>query len=295
MRRASVKQLQGYISEFNKVELKDYSIDDLKEKLECIFFGYSKLLLDIAPGATFYRGRLFTNTRPTNIKDLTYPPKNLIKALQRTNRVNQSRFYCSLERRSPFFELGVQPGNFIVLSEWKTNKNLFANHIGYSSDQLINKFPKADSSLLNKDIMTKINSKQNNIVNEFIATEFKKIVPIGKEYLYKLTVAIAEKNYNSDQFQGLLYPTIPMKSNSENLVIKPEYVDESLKFIKAEYIFINSVRGFKIGTTLLDSTKLVESDGSLIWNKDLENYIIKSDNNQFEIIYKNNKWNFIEN
>src|SRR5215203_2660990 len=70
-------------------------------------------------------------TRPTGIAQLSYPPADVVKVLQRANREGKPRFYGSSGPYAPFFELHSQVGDHVAPSTWRVKKQGIVNHLGY--------------------------------------------------------------------------------------------------------------------------------------------------------------------
>jgi hypothetical protein len=88
----------------------------------------------------------------------------------------------------------------------------------------------------------------------------------GSEEIYKLSSAIAECLFADDIFNGLIYPTVEMRANGDNLALKLRYADKNLRFLKAEYARIDAVSGFTYKITVLDFATPLAPDGRLLWN-----------------------------
>lgn len=94
-----------------------------------------------------------------------------------------------------------------------------------------------------------------------------------------MSVAIAEKllgklevdpmNFPFDcepHFAGILYPTIAMKGNSDNLALIPRFVDRFLRLEKVEYILVKEKKpDFKYDIQVIDFATSFEPDGTINW------------------------------
>jgi len=250
----NLKQIQDIIKEIRRLDLKVVDINIVKEKLKPLFIGYTLRAPIYEPGLKLYRGRV-CNEKPNNIEDITYPPAKLITKYQRVNRPRQSVFYCCAGRRVPFFECFVKTGDKFILSQWKTISRLLVNNIGYLNDNIMGLQPKSLDEL----------KEANILIRNFIDEEFTKNVNKGEEYLYKITIALAEKHFSDDIFNGLLYPSIAIKGRSDNLALKPHYVDKNLMIERVEFIQIISVKGFEYKIKVLDLATSFGKDGSIEW------------------------------
>ncbi|MEI6423899.1 MAG: hypothetical protein WCP55_16915, partial [Lentisphaerota bacterium] len=159
-------------------------------------------------------------------------------------------FYCSTSRNTPAYELSLMQGDYVAISRWRNSKRMVFNNVGYTHEIFTNKGANRTCPDWgnNKD-QPSCATLENQIVTSFLAKEFTKIVPLGEEVCYKTSVAIAEKltqdeiafpNGKKIKFAGLLYPTIAMRANDDNLAVKPEFVDLHFKLDQVEYLRIDT-------------------------------------------------------
>lgn len=287
---SSIEDIQKAIQTIKELDLKSVEIESIKELLKPIFKGFVVNTPKFKPGLTLYRGR-YCKTKPTNVSDLTYPPKEYIKSNQRVNRASHPVFYCSTARAVPFFELDVKPIDRIVVSKWETTDELIVNNVGYTKTCFSNLKSNRENQRWG-EFKKEINILEtNDLVNEFLSQEFTKIVPVGKEHLYKISIAIAEKLFSDDLFDGLLYPTISMKANADNLALKHRYVDEKKIAIKmVEYIQIDTKENFKYKITVLDFANSFKEDGAIEWKGRLPHWVLREKGDELKLIAKNGKW-----
>lgn len=287
---SSIEEIQNAIQTIKELDLKSVEIDSIKELLKPILKGFVVNTPKFKPGLTLYRGRC-CKAKPTNVCDLTYPPKEYIRSNQRVNRAGHPVFYCSTAREVLFFELDVKSKDKIVVSKWETTEELLVNNVGYTRTCFSNLKSNRESQTwgeIKKDINI---PETNNLVNGFLSQEFTKIVPAGKEDLYKISIAIAEKLFSDDLFDGLLYPTIAMKANADNLAIKTQYIDEKRIVIKSiEYIQINAKEDFKYKITVLDFANSFKEDGTIEWKGRLPHCVLREKGDELKLIAKNGKW-----
>jgi hypothetical protein len=274
-----LKQIQDIIEEIRRLDLEVADIDIIKEKLKPLFKGYTLRAPIYEPGLKLYRGRV-CNKKPNNIEDVTYPPAKLITKYQRVNRPGQSVFYCCAGRRVPFFECFVKTGDKFILSQWKTVSRLFVNNIGYLNDNIMGLQPKSSDEL----------KEANILIRNFIDEEFTKIVSEGKEYLYKISIALAEKHFSDDIFNGLLYPSIAIKGRSDNLALKPHYVDKNLMIERVDFIQIISVKGFEYKIKVLDLATSFGKDGSIEWKGHPGKWYLKKKGDELILAVENGRW-----
>lgn len=271
----SKAEIDQVISTIELVDLTGASIEEIKEILRPLFTGYTQNTPMLSTGLDLYRGVMY-NTKPDNISFLSYPPKELAKE-NRASRKNHPFFYSATSREVPIFELGLAEGDTFVVSRWRTKKELLVNNIGYTEENFktLNsnrESPKWDSA--DNDTATK--DELNSYVRNYFAKTFSQIVSKNNLNLYKLTITIAEKHYSEDEnsnvlFGGILYPTIPMNANGDNLVIRQSFIDEgNLEFMEAEWIEIKNVHDFKFDVDVLDWSNSISSTGKIEWKGRLQ-------------------------
>lgn len=68
------------------------------------------------------------------------------------------------------------------------------------------------------------------------------------------------------RFDGLLYPSLAMRGNSDNICLLPRFVDESFHFIAVDYVRVEEIT--PDGSYLLaniDHAAAAAPDGSIEW------------------------------
>ena len=287
---SSKGEIQKAIKKIKELDLKSVEIDSIKELLKPILKGFIVNTPKFKTGLSLYRGR-YAEKKPKKVCDLTYPQKENIKSNQRVNRASHPVFYCSTAKEALFFELDVKHKDKIVVSKWETTEELLVNNVGYTRTCFSNLKSNRESQTWG-EIKKEINIPEtNNLVNEFLSQEFTKIVPVGKEDIYKISIAIAEKLFSDDIFDGLIYPTISMKANADNLAIKTQYIDKKRIVIKSvEYIQIEAKEDFKYKINVLDFANSFKEDGEIEWKGRPPNWTLRGKGDELKLIAKNGKW-----
>lgn len=264
---ASVHDLRARMAALRRIALKTADVDFLKDRLALLFAGYGLSTPVLTVGQKLFRG-IFWPSLPKHIAQLTYPPANAVKNFGRLNRPNQSIFYSSAARAAVFFELGVKPGDHVAVSQWRSTDKLWMNNVGFAPG-VFRKFKSTrqePASWQTSNTHPLIESKANKLVHHFLADEFSKVVSPDTPYDYKLSVAIAEKllfgNLEANivdgpkdtRFAGLVYPTMAMRANSDNIALLPEFVDRYLTLHEVEYIRIDAAdpESLKYEITVVD-------------------------------------------
>jgi hypothetical protein len=169
-----------------------------------------------------------------------------------------------MHKEAVFFELpDLRSGEELILTFWKTTERMFVNNIGYTEfafQQLDAKRvlptwkpPNAPESTestvglstLPLDVVNVALSKDGcRELKEAFSKYFIQNVPFDESFRYKLTVAIGEIHLGSicgrynTQFAGVLYPSVRMWANGDNIGLLPWFVDEHREFRKAVQVRI---------------------------------------------------------
>jgi hypothetical protein len=128
----SLRKTRRRIEALKAITLENADIDVLKEQLKLLFTGFRIRSPILNRGIELYRGVLWED-KPSTRSQLTYPPPEVITRYQRANRPGEPRFYSSVARAAPFFELHMSPGQRVALSKWRLRENLAVNNVGYTS------------------------------------------------------------------------------------------------------------------------------------------------------------------
>jgi hypothetical protein len=188
-------------------------------------------------------------------------------------------FYCSVAREAPFFELNCRAGEHIAVSRWRVTEKLWLNNAGYSDAAMKRLQSSRDKPPYWQTMRPVPEHAVNRRVHEFFSEEFTRHVDDGAEHLYKISVAITEKLLGNltihqqrqgmpkdSRFSGIIYPTISMRGNSDNVALRPEFVDRYLRLERVEYIRIDSVgENFTYQVTNLDFADSFSADGTIEW------------------------------
>jgi hypothetical protein len=223
-------------------------------------------------------------------KDLIYPPAHKAP-LGRVNRATASAFYSSMRKESVFFELpDLRAGDELVLTFWKTTERMFVNNIGYTEfafQELGAKravptweppVPPGDiestvslATLPPDVVIAALAKDENHALKEAFSKYFMCKVPSDALFRYKLTVAIGEMHLGSISadhtqfFAGILYPSIRMWANGDNVALLPWFVDKHLEFRKAVHVRIKSLAATSMDIDYLDAAHEFDNVGKLKW------------------------------
>ncbi|MCK4338528.1 MAG: hypothetical protein KAW87_00865, partial [Candidatus Cloacimonetes bacterium] len=99
-----------------------------------------------------------------------------------------------------------------------------------------------------------------------------------------------EKHFSDDIFNGLLYPSIAIKARSDNLALKPHYVDKNLMIERVEFIQIISVKAFEYKIKVLDLATSFGKDGSIEWKGHPGKWYLKKKGDELILSVENGRW-----
>lgn len=278
------------INEIQNLDLQTVDIDIIKKQIGLLSNGYTQTSPIIPKGSKLFRGVVWRE-KPNSIEQVSYPPKSSIKNLHRAGRKEESLFYCSTAREAPFWELSVTAGDSLVISHWETNEPLLVNNVGYHADV----FYRLNSGRACPNWGDSLESPKDLSANEqikaFFSQEFAQKILYSQEHLYKISIAIAEHHFQQNIFAGLLYPTLAMKANTDNLVLKPEVVDKYLILKKVEYIFVEEVvENEKFKVKILDFANSFDTNGQIQWKGHRPQWVLKEEGEMLNFSVENNQW-----
>lgn len=176
-----------------------------------------------------------------------------------------------------------------MISQWITAAPMMVNHFGYTEPTfkaLGSKRPLAGWSYEPTFIP---DDDSNRFIAEFLSEAFTRRVAAGSEHEYILTIAIAEKLFSNDLFDGLLYPTIAVGANADNFALKTYYADNNLRFLKAEYVRVEAVKENFFEINISDTATKLEADAKIIWKGRRDQWVLRQ-GERFKVAVENGKW-----
>jgi hypothetical protein len=173
---------------------------------------------------------------------------------------------------------------------WKTTAPLLANHVGYTDEAFKALGSNREHAKWDPAFPKTTEGDVDQLIVEFLAEIFTQPVPPGSEYRYKVSVAIAEKLFLDDIFDGLLYPTVQMKANADNFALKPRYADTNLRFLKAEFVRIKAVRAFAYDLDVLDTATELMPDGTIVWKGHHDRWTLRNEGDQLTFVVEDGEW-----
>ena len=273
----SVSKARDPIQAICQIPVEKVNIDFLKSQLLPLIMGHTILTPLLSLGTKLYRARVFdSNARPKGKSELSYPPSQLITKDQRAGRAGQTRLYTSTSYTGAILEVKPPPGSYVAVSSWITMKNILLANVGYTSKVLESynsnrKLP----SWCRPSVIT--NKPTNRLIYRFFGDIFTQESTDGHEYHYKMSAAISECMLGGDvtegdseflgtQVGGLIYPTLAMKANADNIVFIPSLIDnKDLEICEVDLIYIG-----KNGTQIkLDRATSFKENGQIEWQSQI--------------------------
>jgi hypothetical protein len=289
---STVQEVQTTLKLIRNLDLRAVAIDEIKSLLPTLWRGYAFVAPILQAGISLYRLRSFDEDKPRNVSEISAPPPSKVHRNQRCNRAGESLFYCSTAINAPFFELHAQVGQNLVLSTWKTTRPLLVNRVGYTPSAFLALRAARDCPTWHASLESQGETEASRAVDEFLAEQFTTDVQPGDEYLYKLTVAFSEKLLHGGNFSfdGLLYPTIPMWGNADNLALTASATSGGLRFVHAEYLKMKTVESPTMTFDTLDTATSVLEDGLLSWKGHPDQWTLRNRGDRLTLSNENGCW-----
>lgn len=183
--------------------------------------------------------------------------------MNRASRDGESMFYGSINPLGPIWELNPSVGDKMVISRWHVVNDLHLNNVGFTPTVFERLSSTRKPQIFIGDERDE-NHPDNIQVYNFLADKFSQ--PIGNNIdTYRLTIAIAENLING--LDGLVYPTIALTANFDNVALFPKVVDDQLKLEAVSYDEIVLVDSHDINYRLkgIDYSNTFSSDGTICW------------------------------
>lgn len=224
------------------------SIEHCKKLVQQLVRGYVQYNQLIPASTSLYRARLLDD-KPNTIQEFSYPPKNV--RLGRCNRENKPVFYCSTAENSSIFELKeLKVGETVILGEWKSTVPILTFSAGYNQYHFEEALAQRKSPNLRVPSPAYHTLLQHGIhisqdINETVKDLFDKIFasPGDKYYIQSIAITEAFLIDMVPPYPAIMYPSVAMDKNGDNLAISTTFVDKYMKLVSCQFIKI-----FDIGT-----------------------------------------------
>ena len=258
-----INSLSEYINDFKTIDYTQFSIQELMDKLTRIFHGFAIASISFSFPIAIYRSVKWS-TRPSELKNLSYPQPDKITSFGRINDKNESYFYGSFNWEPTLYELNLKENDTVAVSMWQTKSNVLICPIGYTEDNFkyLDALRKVPSEVRPYNIPV-LMRETNVVVDKLLSQLFSR--KVNSEDEYKISIAIAKFLFSNQDFEGILYPTIAMNALSDNIALRTTVVDEKLKFNEARFMKIIKKDDLIFKTEILSIANNTNDDGFLIW------------------------------
>lgn len=284
----SEEEAKQWIKRVQNIDIRNRNIDVLKRDIDFFPNGFRMVGIPISKGETIYRARIQDN-KPNEVSDLSYPPKHRVGEFGRANRPHNPIFYASSGGAAAVFEQNPNPGDNVAILKWRLKEEITLSKIGYSDEVLRRLNSSRDKVDIPGGLIPDFESPGNSILREFLAKIFTRRVQEDQKHRHKLTAAIAEMYTKSGEIDGILYPTVEMWGNQDNLAIETQVVDQVLEPVSAEYIEIQKRDDKQIKTDDLDTCTTIV-DGEFQWNAHGHQWVFDKDGAWGSFKYENGNW-----
>lgn len=230
LKGADPKLLEQKIRAFKKLNIEEISDKELADKIENILMIDNVISLMNAysifsPRERFYRVRRFKDIKDVTdnlmkVSDYWNPPKSVISRYGRLNKPRESLLYTTMNPRTAFIETHTMPGDYFALFVYEATRSIQISWIGSGTNY--NHHNISDIAAI----------RVHEILKQFLIEEFTKIVPDGKEYLYRTTEHVAKEYFQSPNQDGWRYPSIKDRSES-NICFKTDDLFKMLRLTGA--------------------------------------------------------------
>ena len=261
--RLQLQELRKKIKALKRLNLRMTEIESLKANLAPILHHYVHPSPLLQPGERVFRAVPWP-TRPSHKLDLGYPPANKV-GYGRCNRPGEPVFYGSVDSTAAIQELATVDGQRLAVSMWRVTKPTLVASLGYSERAFTKlgstRWPQVwwRRNLLNDPEPPAAHTRENKLIDRFLANEFTRKISNDEKWGYKLSIAIAETYLKgapiSDgehaaisgltdtnhtvvgvEVGGLVYPSIATNANDDNVALKCSVADTCLEFVWTHYV-----------------------------------------------------------
>lgn len=282
-----------------RTDLKTERIDRLKTKLTDLLRAYIVSPLEIRKGESIFRARKHRDEEKQekgadvylpNVNAI-YPQTKYIRRLGRANRVGQCIYYLAADEGIALKEVKPVVGDVVSILECKPINDATPSLIPIRVHQMAKEhgarigggFPEPEMRIKSEFQNDASAIAKHKLIEDFVVTEFLRVVDDGDEHLYKLTIAIAELLFSFEAdlsdfgielgpVDGLTYPSLASNQMNANLALTPDafhriYRPVACKRVTIAEIRSKTIKGFPVdGFAVAERiAKAVHNDGTIEW------------------------------
>ena len=294
-RHPSKKDAENFIKKLKNIDLQKIELSDLDEIIDSVFHFIPFGSAYIHEGKKIYRARKSNNSEVfNNISELGMRKALEIAEYGRANQPLEAIFYgatnmhlaCGEVLQNLKHNINPQwePG-FTTVSVWNVIKKLHISPIYYSEA-----VTKVREDIAKYKIGSKNFTRENSNVNhetldvsdmimEFFCDEFSKVINTHLDYKYSVSYTrrlkhmndlIAPK-YQSEKFDGMLYPSVAMKYKGDNIALFDDDLASKIQFETAFQV-VSTNFDFENGnfrTSIMHEIESVDEKGNIKWSKEV--------------------------
>lgn len=235
------QELLALIRRIRALDLRTTSVEEIRALLETIpREGFRIPAIRLEGPAKFYRIIRY-DAPPPQLRDLSYPPADIINRDGRFNRAGNPIFYCSEKPDAAYSESRLSVGDRFVWVVWESTAVIHFPIYGFTYATLLG----MGTSVPIPWAIADPPSQTMGIYTEFMASEFTRTVTVGNEHLYKISIAFAEMLLDiptpNHLDAGFGYPTVQMSGDGLNYAIRPRIADDAMRFVEASFCEVVSI------------------------------------------------------
>lgn len=158
------------------------------------------------------------------------PHEALFYGALRSSQIKQNRMTAYVETSTLVRDVNAVnlEGELFTVTRWEFENELVVAEIVFSDDAL-KKNPDTRQSFENQ--MKKLNQSEHREIAlqqlQFFSNEFSR--KTNTHHDYKISVAYSDLLFNEYGISGITYPSVQSGYQGQNIVLKPEVVDENLR------------------------------------------------------------------
>lgn len=285
-----------FIDDLSNLDLTKIDLANLDKLIDSVFHIIPITSGFVEQGTILFRARVNKKDQSfDNVSELGMPPLEFIKKYGRANAPRERIFYSATSSKlacgevlqnlkysfNPKREIGI-----VTVSLWEVKKRLHLSTLYYSEKvakfrEDITKFKNGNKSSIRTDKLIKESViDTQDLILEFFSEEFAKD-SIKAPDDYKISTSYAKRvkqmndfialQHSDNKFDGLVYPSVAMKYNGDNIALFDSELDEKINFKTA---FKMICVGFDFtkadfNSYYLHEIKEVKGDGGIIWDREI--------------------------
>lgn len=281
------------ITKLQNLDLMTADVNQVRKQLSLISRGWvtTGYTFQPSPDSLLSRARV-CNKLPEHLSEIGPPPPEMVTTFGRANLPGQAIFYASVGRQMPLFEVDARLGEKIALSVWEIVKPLNLLPMGYTPEVF-------QRSASGREIPFQqayvIGTPQLQLIHSFLNEHFCSVVESNNSHEYKISAAFAQMAYESAGLHGVLYPSLAMRANGDNVALRRNVISNGIVKLRwIEWIEITERVGMRYTIKTLLHAERFER-GRICWDEirpvslqpgELMRISVKNGRHRFEKINK---------